>query len=310
VNIFPKFLNFFQEIMFKKIDIPWLSRKCRFRGLEGVPALLLAPVIPNDVLERYNLRLTGHAGPRLLFAHGYGCDASMWRLVAPRLMASCRIALFDHVGSGRSQAAYDAARYESLDGYVEDVLAICRALGPEPVVFVGHSVSAMIGVLAATRQPEYFSKLVLVSPSPRYIDDDGYQGGFTRQDIESLLALLEADHDGWAHSMAPTIMGNADRPELSEELADSFCRVDPAIARQFARVTFTSDNRADLARVRTPSLVIQSAEDVIAPRSVGNYVHQHLPDSRLVVLETSGHCPHLSAPDETVAAIQAFLADG
>jgi len=264
----------------------------------------------DDIWERHNLRVTGTTGPQLLFAHGYGCDASMWRLVAPRLAPGRRIALFDHVGSGRSRAPYDPVRYATLDGYAEDVLAICDVLGPEPVVFVGHSVSAMIGVLAAARRPERFSRLVLVSPSPRYIDDGSYRGGFTEEDIASLLALLEADHDGWARAMAPTIMANPDRPELAGELAESFCRVDPDIARQFARVTFTSDNRADLARVQTPTLVIQSANDAIAPREVGEFVHRNLPDSRLVVLDTSGHCPHLSDPEATAAAIDAFLADG
>ncbi len=245
----------------------------------------------------------------MLFAHGYGCDASMWRLVAPQFENRYRTALFDHVGSGRSRAPYDAHRYATLDGYADDVLTICRALGSEPVVFVGHSVSAMIGVLAAVREPERFSHLVLIGPSPRYIDDDGYVGGFTREDIDSLLALLDADQDGWARAMAPTIMGNPERPELAGELAESFCRVDPRVARHFARVTFTSDNRADLGRVRTPTLVIQSADDTIAPPAVGDYVHRHLAGSELVVLDTSGHCPHLSAPEETAAAIGTFLMD-
>jgi sigma-B regulation protein RsbQ len=260
-------------------------------------------------LERHNVRLTGASGPTILFAHGYGCDASMWRLVAPRFEGCYRTAIFDYVGSGRSRAPYDPARYATLDGYAEDVLAICRALGPEPVVFVGHSVSAVIGVLAAAREPERFSRLVLVGPSPCYINDGDYQGGFTREDIESLLALLEADHDGWARAMAPTIMANPERPELAGELAESFCRVDPLVARHFARVTFTSDNRADLARVRTRTLVIQSADDTIAPQLVGDYVHHHLHGSKLVVLNTSGHCPHLSAPEETSAAIKAFLTE-
>ncbi|RKK02424.1 alpha/beta fold hydrolase [Pseudoroseomonas wenyumeiae] len=232
----------------------------------------------------------------------------MWRLIAPAFQASYRTALFDHVGSGRSLAPYDKARYATLDGYAEDVLTICRTLGPEPVVFVGHSVSAMIGVLAAAREPERFSRLVLIGPSPRYINDDGYEGGFTKEDIDSLLALLDADHDGWARVMAPTVMANPDRSELADELAESFCRVDPPVARHFARVTFTSDNRADLARVRTPTLVIQSADDAIASCAVGEYVHNHLPRSELVVLNTSGHCPHLSAPVETTAVIMAFLA--
>jgi sigma-B regulation protein RsbQ len=259
------------------------------------------------MFARYNLRLAGTHGPTILFAHGYGCDASMWRFVVPLFQGSFRTALFDHVGSGRNQAKYDAARYATLDGYAEDVLAICGALGPEPVIFVGHSVSAMIGVLAAAREPERFSRLVLVGPSPCYINDDGYEGGFTREDIQSLLALLEADHDGWARAMAPTITANPGHPELTDELTESFCRVDPAVARHFARVTFTSDNREDLARVRTPTLVIQSADDAIASRSVGEYVHRHVAGSELVILNTSGHCPHLSAPEETAAAIAAFL---
>lgn len=268
------------------------------------------PSIPpqaDSVFARYNLRLAGDHGPIILFAHGYGCDSSMWRLIAPAFQASYRTALFDHVGSGRSQAPYDMARYATLDGYAEDVLAICRALGPEPIIFVGHSVSAMIGVLAAVREPERFSHLVLVGPSPRYINDDGYEGGFTQEDIDSLLALLDADYDGWARAMAPTVIANPDRSELAEELTESFRRVDPPVARHFARVTFTSDNRADLARVRTPTLVIQSADDAIASCAVGEYVHREMPGSELVVLNTSGHCPHLSAPEETTAAIMAFL---
>jgi sigma-B regulation protein RsbQ len=277
--------------------------------MKGTGKLPAAHSSADPVLERHNVRLAGTTGPRLLFAHGYGCDASMWRRVAPQFEGSCRTALFDHVGSGRSRASYDLARYATLDGYADDVLAICSALGPKPVVFVGHSVSAMIGVLAAARRPECFSRLVLVSPSPRYINDDSYQGGFTQEDIEALLALLEADHDGWAQAMAPTIMANPDRPELAEELAESFCQVDPAVARHFARVTFTSDNRADLVRVRTPTLVIQAADDAIAPLAVGQYVQRHLSNSSLVVLNTSGHCPHLSAPSETAAAIKAFLVE-
>ncbi|MBI0538812.1 alpha/beta hydrolase [Roseomonas sp. KE2513] len=268
-----------------------------------------APSNADPTVARYNLRLAGTSGPTILFAHGYGCDASMWRLVTPGFTDNYRTALFDHVGSGRSRVPYDPDRYATLNGYADDVLAICHALGPEPVVFVGHSVSAMIGVLAAVREPERFSQLVLVCPSPCYIDDDGYQGGFTREDIESLLILLEADHDGWARAMAPTIMANPHRPELTEELVESFCRVDPQVARHFARVTFTSDNRADLERVQTPTLIIQSADDGIAPLSVGDYVHQHLAGSKLVVINTSGHCPHLSAPVETTKAIKNFLPD-
>jgi sigma-B regulation protein RsbQ len=244
----------------------------------------------------------------MLFAHGFGCDQNMWRFVWPAFADRHRIVLFDHVGHGGSDAAaFDDRRYATLDGYATDVLDICEELQLEDVIFVGHSVSAMIGVLAAAREPDRFARLVLVGPSPRYIDDEGYVGGFTREDIGGLLASLESNYLGWSSAMAPAIMGNADRPELGEELTNSFCRTDPAIAAHFARVTFLGDNRADLGRIRTPSLVLQCSDDAIAPRSVGEYVHEHLHDSRFVLLNATGHCPNLSAPDETVAAIDEFL---
>jgi sigma-B regulation protein RsbQ len=218
------------------------------------------------------------------------------------------VVLFDHVGAGGADpAAWDPGKYASLDGYATDVLEICDALDLTDVVFVGHSVSAMIGVLAAGREPDRFAKLVLVGPSPRYIDDDGYRGGFSREDIEGLLESLDSNFLGWSSAMAPVIVGNPDRPELGEELTNSFCRTDPDIARHFARVTFLSDNRADLAAVRTPALVLQCADDVIAPTDVGDYVHARLAGSRLVRMRATGHCPNLSAPDETIAAIRAFV---
>jgi sigma-B regulation protein RsbQ len=244
----------------------------------------------------------------MMLSHGFGCDQNMWRLVAPAFERTHRVVLFDHVGAGQSDlSAYNKARYSSLDGYAADVLEICRELDLRQVIFVGHSVSAMIGVLAAIREPERFAKLVLVGPSPRYLDDDGYVGGFKRGDIEGLLDSLEANYLGWSTAMAPVIMGNPDRPELGQELVNSFCRTDPEIARQFARVTFLSDNRADLRLVRTPSLILQCSEDVIAPLSVGEYLHRALPDSMLQVMKATGHCPNLSAPAETIAAIQAFV---
>lgn len=244
----------------------------------------------------------------MMFAHGFGCDQNMWRHVAPAFADDYRIVLFDHVGAGGSDLrAYDRTKYASLDGYAADVLEICRELELRDVIFVGHSVSAMIGVLAAAREPERFAKLILVGPSPRYIDDDGYQGGFTRTDIEGLLDALDSNFLGWSQTYAPAIMGRPDRPDLSEELTNSFCRTDPEIARQFARVTFLSDNRADLRRVTTPSLVLQCSDDIIAPRAVGEFVHEQLPGSELVHLQAKGHCPNLSAPEETVAAIKRFL---
>jgi sigma-B regulation protein RsbQ len=232
----------------------------------------------------------------------------MWRYVWPAFADDYRIVLFDHVGAGGSDVrAYDPRRYSSLTAYSEDVLEILHELELAGVVFVGHSVSAMIGAVAAAAEPERFSRLVLVGPSPRYVDDEDYVGGFSREDIEGLLESLDSNYLGWSSAMAPMIMGNLDRPALSEELVNSFCRADPEIARQFARVTFLSDNRADLPRVRTPSLVLQCSEDVIAPPAVGAYVHRHLAESRLVQLQATGHCPNLSAPEETVAAIRAFL---
>jgi sigma-B regulation protein RsbQ len=263
-----------------------------------------------NVLQRNNVTVQGVAGGRpMLFAHGFGCDQNMWRAVWPAFADDHRIVLFDHVGAGGSDAsAFDPDRYASLRGYAADVLAICDALDLEDVVFVGHSVAAMIGVLAAAERPERFGALVLVGPSPRYIDDEGYVGGFTREDIEGLLESLESNYLGWSSAMAPVIMGNADRPELGEELTNSFCRTDPAIAAHFARTTFLSDNRADLGRVATPALVLQCSDDAIAPTAVGEYVDSHLPDSRLVRLAATGHCPNVSAPEETVAAIRDFLA--
>lgn len=245
--------------------------------------------------------------PVMMLAHGFGCDQNLWRLVAPKLAENFRVVLFDHVGAGRSDlSAWQPERYATLDGYADDVLRICRELELRQVVFAGHSVSAMIGVLAAIREPERFSKLVLVGPSPRYIDDDGYRGGFSKADIDELLESLDSNYLGWSAAMAPVIMGNPERPELAEELAGSFCRTDPAIARVFARTTFLSDNRADLAKVSVPTLILQCARDAIAPAEVGAFVHGQIPGSTLVTLAATGHCPQLSAPDATLAAIASF----
>jgi sigma-B regulation protein RsbQ len=266
--------------------------------------------VPVSVSTRNNVTLSGpETGLPMIFAHGFGCDQNMWRFVAPAFEDEYRIVLFDHVGAGRSDlSAYDAAKYASLEGYADDVLELCRELELKNAVFVGHSVSAIIGVLAAIREPERFEALVLVAPSPRYTVDAGYPGSFTHEDIEDLLRTLDSNYLGWSRAMAPAIMGNPDRPELGEELVNSFCRTDPEIAREFARVTFLSDNRADLPRLTTPSLVLQCSEDAIAPREIGEYVHAHIRDSELVLLEARGHCPNLSAPEETVGAIKAFLA--
>lgn len=260
-----------------------------------------------DVRERFDVHVRGQGTQPMLFSHGFGCDQSIWRLVAPAFEQSHRVVLFDLAGSGHAHpSAYDRTRHSTLHGYAHDVLDIITALELDDVVFVGHSVSSVIGILAAIERPEAFDSLILVAPSPCYLNDVEYVGGFSREDIDGLIDALDSNYLGWARSMAPVIMGTPDRPELIEELENRFCRTDPEIARQFAKVTFLSDNREDLARVRTPSLVMQVARDVIAPVSVGEYMHRRLQQSELAVLDASGHCPHLSAPQETIAAIRAF----
>jgi sigma-B regulation protein RsbQ len=243
-----------------------------------------------------------------MFAHGFGCDQNMWRFVAPSFEEGFRTILFDHVGAGGSDlSAYDPAKYSALSGYANDVVEIIRGLDLGRMAFVGHSVSAMIGVLASLKAPELFDRLVLIGPSPRYIDDGDYIGGFSAAQIDELLESLSDNYMGWSAAMAPAIMGNPDRPALGQELTNSFCRTDPEIAEAFARVTFTSDNRADLAGVTVPTLILQCSDDIIASEEVGNYVHRHIQGSRLVLMKASGHCPNLSAPAETISAIRAFV---
>jgi sigma-B regulation protein RsbQ len=261
-----------------------------------------------QVLARNNVRISGRGVRPMVFAHGFGCDQNMWRYVAPAFEDDFRVVLYDQVGAGASDVgAYDPAKYDDLGGYADDLIEIIRELDLPPVVFVGHSVSSMIGVLAANRAPELFERLVLVGPSPRYINDEGYTGGFDATQIEELLEFLGDNHLGWSATMAPAIMGNPDRPELGEELTNSFCRTDPTIAKHFARVTFLSDNRDDLPMLRRPALVLQCSDDIIAPLAVGDYVHDRLPDSRLVVMRATGHCPNLSAPAEVIAEIRSFV---
>lgn len=262
-----------------------------------------------DPLARHQVVVSGaEGGQPMLFAHGFGCDQTMWRHVAPAFADRHRVITFDHVGAGGSDlSTYDPQKYADLRGYASDVLDIVRALDLHDVVFVGHSVSAMIGALAAIEEPERFSSLVMVGPSPRYIDDDGYTGGFSRQDIDELLDSLASNFLGWSAAMAPVIVGNPDRAELGTELTASFCRMDPDIAHQFASATFLSDNRDDLPRVLVPTLVLQCTDDSIAPDSVGAFVADAVQDGTLVQLAATGHCPNLSAPEETIAAIDDFL---
>ena len=261
-----------------------------------------------SVIERNNIRIQGSSGRVMVFAHGFGCDQNMWRFVEPQFRDQFRTVLFDHVGAGGSDlSAYDPAKYFTLQGYADDVIDIGGALNLKGAVFVGHSVSAMIGALASIAAPDMFAELVMVGPSPRYIDDEGYKGGFTKEQIEGLLDSLADNHMGWSAAMAPAIMGNPDRPELGEELTNSFCRTDPDIAKQFARATFMSDNRSDLSKIPARTLILQCSDDIIASEAVGEYVNREVPKSRIVYLKASGHCPNLSAPDEVVSAMRGFV---
>ncbi|MBD1366143.1 alpha/beta hydrolase [Mucilaginibacter sp. ZT4R22] len=261
-----------------------------------------------SVLKRNNVQVFGDGTQVMLFAHGFGCDQQSWKFIIDAFTPDHKIVLFDYVGSGKSDISqYTSAKYGKLDGYAQDVLDVCAALDLKEVIFVGHSVSAMIGLLAAVKQPEYFKKLIFIGPSPRYLNDEGYKGGFERADLESLFEFMDSNYLGWSSAMAPAIMGNVDRPELGEFLTNSFCATDPAIAREFARVTFFSDNRADLSKLTVQSLTLQCAEDIIAPLEVGAYMRNNTPGNEMVVLKATGHCPHISEPAATIEAIKAYI---
>jgi sigma-B regulation protein RsbQ len=261
-----------------------------------------------SVQQRHNVHVFGRGERTMIFAHGYGCDQNMWRLLTPAFENRYRIVLYDLVGSGQSDlSAYDRKKYETLGGHARDVLEIAAELAQGPAVFVGHSVSAMIGLLAGIAEPKRFSSIVMVGPSPCYINDGSYSGGFTRGDIDALLDTLDSNYLGWASAMAPKIMGAPDKPELGQELTNSFCRTDPEIAKHFARVTFLSDNRADLPKLKVPALLLQCSDDFIAPLAVGEYMHRTLPNSTLRIIENIGHCPHLSAPLAIADAMRDFL---
>jgi sigma-B regulation protein RsbQ len=262
-----------------------------------------------SVQQRHHVKVGGKGSATMVFAHGFGCDQNMWRMLEPSFAGRYRTVLYDLVGSGQSDlAAYDRQKYGTLHGHAQDLIDVVDEFASGPVVVVGHSVSAVIGMLACIERPSAFSALVMVGPSPCYINDGDYVGGFTREDIEGLLETMESNYLGWSSNMAPAIMGAPGQPELATELTNSFCRTDPDIARHFARVTFLSDHRADCERLRTPSLILQCSDDLIAPISVGEYMHKVMPQSRLEIIENVGHCPHMSAPSASANAMNTFLA--
>jgi sigma-B regulation protein RsbQ len=261
-----------------------------------------------DIQSRNNVRFVGDGPITLVMAHGFGCDQEMWRLLVPRLTSRCRMVLFDYVGCGGSDLGqYDADKYAKLDGYAQDLLDVASIAGDGPLVLVAHSVSAMVGVIADRRSPGCFQAHVMIGPSPAYINDQDYEGGFDQADIEELLETLEANYLGWAAQMGPTIMGAPDQPQLSDELTDSLCRTDPHIAARFARATFLTNNRPDLPYLSVPALVLQSSEDVIAPRVVGAHVARTVPNATLRLIDNIGHCPHISVPDACALEIERFL---
>lgn len=261
-----------------------------------------------NVMKKYNIHVSGQGEQPMLFVHGYGCDQSMWRFLNPAFELRYKIILMDLVGMGDSDSSsYDFKKYSSLTGYSDDILEICDSLQLKDVILVGHSVGATIGMLASIKKPDIFSDLVLIGPSSCYFNDGDYVGGFNRSDLVALLENADTDYLGWARSMAPAIMGRPDRPELGAELTNSFCKSNPEVARHFARVVFLSDNRADVACVKTPSLILQSSQDIVAPETAGHFVHQSIKNSDFVQLEAIGHCPHISEPEETIQAISYYL---
>lgn len=261
-----------------------------------------------NIVNRNNIKTWGKGSRPMLFAHGFGCDQNMWRFVTPAFENNFRIIVFDYVGSGKSDLkAYNHERYADLNGYAMDVLEICEALDLRDAIFVGHSVSGMIGLLAAIKRPEYFDKLILIGPSPCYINEPGYTGGFEKKDIIELLDTMDRNYIGWANFLAPAIMKNPERPDLQQELTESFCSTDPKIAKQFAMATFFSDNRKDLMKLKKPCLIMQCSEDIIAPFAVGDYLQAQLENSVLRVLGATGHCPHMSHPEETISVMKDYL---
>lgn len=267
-----------------------------------------------DILKRNHVQIIEADqpdAPVLLYAHGFGCNQRMWRQITPAFMGTHRQVLFDYVGSGLSDvSAFDADRYGRLEGYAQDVLEVCDALGiTGGVRFVGHSVSASIGLLASIQRPALFDSLVLVGPSPCFLNHPpDYLGGFERQDLEGLLDLMDQNYLGWASYLAPVVAGEPQKDSLAGELNDSFCSTDPMVARVFARATFFSDNRSDLPRVSRPSLILQHDRDALAPRAVGEYLQRHLPQSRMEVMDVTGHCAHMSHPALVVDAMRRFFA--
>lgn len=244
----------------------------------------------------------------MVFCNGFGCSQHIWRHLTTALSQHHQLVFFDYIGTGETDPkAYDPQKYASLAGYAQDVVAICEALALRDVVLIGHSVGATIALLAATAAPTYFKQVVLLAPSPYYLNEPGYYGGFERADVEQLLAMFDRDGHQWAIPFANLLLGPTTAHSAMEELTTYFCEMDETVGRQLARITFLSDHRTDVTHLHLPTLIIQSAQDAAVPAEVVAYLAQQLPEAKQVQLPTMGHCPHLSAPLETIAAIAAFV---
>lgn len=264
-----------------------------------------------SVIEQNNVTQSGiDNGPAMIFVHGFGCDQSMWREVAPKFAEGHRVITYDLTGMGQSDlSAYDPHRYGDLRAHAEDLRGIVDALRLDEVVLVGHSVGATIALLAAIEVPEKISRLVLISPSPCFVDDavSSYRGGFSREDLEGLIAFLDENHMGWSAQMAPTIVGQPEGAVATDELTQSFCRTDPKIAQHFARVTFLSDERKAFEHATRPSLILHCKHDALVPMEVAEWMKDRTPMVTLELLDATGHCPHMTVPHDVVAAMQTYL---
>ncbi|ARD48227.1 alpha/beta hydrolase [Sporosarcina sp. P37] len=264
-----------------------------------------------DIIKRNAVRITGTGQETIVFAHGFGCDQTVWNRLIPAFEKQYRVITFDYVGSGQSdKSAYTAERYETLSGYAQDVIEICDALNLKDILYVGHSVSGMIGVLASIERPDLMSKLIMIGPSPHYLNEPDYYGGFEREDIDELLDMMEMNYKEFTKYLAPIAMKNEDRPHLSAEFESMLYTNNPGIARRFAEATFMSDVREELSKVTVRTLILQPTEDSIVPLEVGEYIQQRIPNSELVVMQAKGHNPHISHPEETIRDIKRFIEDG
>lgn len=262
-----------------------------------------------EILKRNNVNIIGKGEKTIVFGHGLACDQKIWDTILPYFEEDYQIVLYDYVGSGDSDfSAFDTERYSTMHGYAKDLLEILEAIDVGEVIFVGHSVSAMIGILASIEKPEYFENLILIGSSPRYLNEHpNYHGGYDESDIEELITMMEMNFSGWATLAAANFMNNPDRPLLTEQLIEVYNEEDPAMMKSFAEVVFLSDHRQDLPEVTIPSLIMQCSEDSIVPLESAEYLHKHLKNSKLIVMEATGHYPQISYPEETVNTILEYI---